>query len=140
MKEQIGNSDGLRILIARYRPRYLPKDKENWDEWWKDLAPSRELWRVYIKDKKIDWPEYKKRYIQEIKNNPEAVQLLQILSSYINNNDDGDIQKYYNIQGQEKMYDIIQEYNTITFLCHCKDEKYCHRSIIKEMILSGLEE
>jgi uncharacterized protein YeaO (DUF488 family) len=140
LKEQIGNSDGLRILIARYRPRYLPKDKENWDHWWKDLAPSRELWRAYIKDKKIDWPEYKRRYIQEIKNNPEAVQLLLILSSYINNNDDGDIQKYNNIQGQEKMYDIIQEYNTITFLCHCKDEKYCHRSIIKEMILSGLEE
>ena len=52
LKEPVENSDGLRILIARYRPRYLPKEKENWNHWWKELAPSRELWKEYIKDKK----------------------------------------------------------------------------------------
>ncbi|MGN6708210.1 MAG: hypothetical protein ACTHKF_02555 [Candidatus Nitrosocosmicus sp.] len=25
------SADGLRILISGFRPRYLPKDKENWD-------------------------------------------------------------------------------------------------------------
>jgi uncharacterized protein YeaO (DUF488 family) len=33
LKEPTSQDDGLRILIARYRPRYLPKAKENWDEW-----------------------------------------------------------------------------------------------------------
>jgi len=52
LKESIDKSDDLRILIARYRPRYLPKEKENWNHWWKDLAPGRDLWKSYIKDKK----------------------------------------------------------------------------------------
>jgi uncharacterized protein YeaO (DUF488 family) len=52
-KEYIDKSaDGLRILLARFRPRYLPKDKEKWDQWCKELAPSRELWKKYVKDKK----------------------------------------------------------------------------------------
>ena len=84
LKEPTENSDGLRILIARYRPRYLPKEKENWNHWWKELAPSRDLWKSYIKDKKIEWPEYKRRYIDEIKNNHQSIQLLQILSSFVN--------------------------------------------------------
>jgi uncharacterized protein YeaO (DUF488 family) len=52
LKEPTEDSDGLRILIARYRPRYLPKYGENWKQWWKD----------YIKDKKIQWLEYSRRY------------------------------------------------------------------------------
>jgi uncharacterized protein YeaO (DUF488 family) len=84
LKESIDKSDDLRILIARYRPRYLPKEKENWNHWWKDLAPSRDLWKSYIKDKKIEWPEYKRRYIDEIQNNQQSTQLLQILSSFVN--------------------------------------------------------
>jgi uncharacterized protein YeaO (DUF488 family) len=66
LKEPSEESDGFRILIARYRPRYLPKYKENWDEWRKDLAPSRTLWKDYLKDKSIDWPVYVWRFIFEI--------------------------------------------------------------------------
>ena len=61
------SADGLRILIARFRPRYLPKDKENWDLWCKELAPSRALWNDYIKDKNIDWTEYSRRYMRKLK-------------------------------------------------------------------------
>ena len=109
LKEPTENeSDGLRILIALYRPRYLPKSQESWDEWWKELAPSKSLWRDYVKDKKIDWPEYAKRFRFEITNNPESINALKRLSSCT--------------------------YDAVTLLCHCRDEKYCHRSIIKEMI------
>jgi uncharacterized protein YeaO (DUF488 family) len=76
LKEPTEDLDGLRVLIARYRPRYLPKYKENWEQWWKDLAPSKDLWKEYVKDKEIDRPEYSKRYISEIKSNPKAMQLL----------------------------------------------------------------
>jgi uncharacterized protein YeaO (DUF488 family) len=56
---------GLRILIARFRLQYLPKDKENWDLWCKEPAPSRDLWKKYVKDKNIDFPEYSRIYIEE---------------------------------------------------------------------------
>jgi uncharacterized protein YeaO (DUF488 family) len=142
LKDPTENSDGLRILIARFRPRYLPKDKENWDLWCKELAPSRALWKEYVKDKKIDWSEYSRRYIEEIKENTPSIQLLQILSFFVNDDDDRK-HKHAKLQEQEKehqqnMYDLIRNYDTVTLLCHCKDEKFCHRYIVKDIIYSEL--
>jgi uncharacterized protein YeaO (DUF488 family) len=127
LKEQTEESDGLRILIARYRPRYLPKYKENWEQWWKDLAPSRCLWKDYLKDKKIDWAEYVRRFVLEIKNNPEAVEALWTLASTPDNDDEGCHQ-------QHNKYCLSAKYETVTLLCHCIDDKYCHRSLVKAMI------
>jgi uncharacterized protein YeaO (DUF488 family) len=130
------SADDLRILIARFRPRYLPKDKENWDLWCKELAPSRALWKEYVKDKKIDWSEYSRRYIEEIRDNTQAMKLLQILSFLVN--DSNHRKKPYTQfqQEQQMIYDLIQKHGTVTFLCHCKDEKFCHRSIVKGMVYS----
>jgi uncharacterized protein YeaO (DUF488 family) len=83
LKAPSQESDGFRILIARYRPRYLPKYKENWDEWWKDQAPSRTLWKYYLKDKMIDCPVYVGRFIFEIRNSTEAVNALRTLASTV---------------------------------------------------------
>jgi len=97
------------------------------------------LWKSYVKDKEIEWPEYKIQYINEIKSNPESMLLLQILSSFIN----GTIDKNNRIQQEQQnlpeRINLIQKYDTITLLCHCKDEKFCHRSIVKEMISLGIE-
>jgi uncharacterized protein YeaO (DUF488 family) len=41
-------SDGLRLLISRYRPRGVRKGEEPWAEWWRPLAPSRELHADYF--------------------------------------------------------------------------------------------
>lgn len=137
LKDPTEESDGLRVLIARFRPRYLPKEKENWDEWWKELAPSKSLWKEYIKDKKIDWPEYSIRYEAEIKDNPQALKALHILSSQsinritTNNKNDGSQQK------EHRLYDQVNpmtKFKAVTLLCHCKDEKHCHRSIVKSMV------
>ncbi len=141
LKEPKEPSDSFRILIARFRPRYLPKYKENWDEWWKDLAPSRPLWKEYLKDKTIDWPEYSRRYIYELKNNPEAIQLVGTLSSFINDNDR---RKHTQQPGPQKQklynpHDLNHKYDVVTLLCHCIDETYCHRSIVKTMILEFAE-
>jgi uncharacterized protein YeaO (DUF488 family) len=81
LKEPTGKSDGLRIPIPRYRPRYLRKEDENWYAWWKELAPSNLLWKEYLKEKKIDWNEYSRRYKLEIRNNPLALNALQNLAS-----------------------------------------------------------
>jgi uncharacterized protein YeaO (DUF488 family) len=130
------SADGLRILIARFRPRYLSKDKENWDLWCKELAPSRELWKKYVKDKDIDWSEYSRLYVEEIKDNPQAIQLLQTLTFFVNDKNHGKKPNTQLQQEQQKIHELIQKHGTVTLLCHCKDEKFCHRSIVKDIIYS----
>lgn len=45
LKEPLEKSDGLIILIAKFRQRYLRKEGGNWHIWRKELAPSRSLWK-----------------------------------------------------------------------------------------------
>ena len=142
LKDPTEESDGLRILIARFRPRYLPKEKENWDEWWKELAPSKSLWKDYLKDKKIDWSEYSRRYKMEIKDNPQGVKALYKLTykningGVKNNKCGGNQQEQQNLCAQDHS---MKKFKAVTLLCHCKDEKYCHRSIVKAMVDELLE-
>ena len=115
LKEPTDSEDGLRILIARCRPRALPKHKENWDEWWKELAPSKGLHKDYMKNKIIDWNEYKRRYLIEIINNPKALEKIQELRHLRNN-------------------------KNITLLCHCYNVvDHCHRYLIRDLIVSYTE-
>jgi uncharacterized protein YeaO (DUF488 family) len=102
--------DGFRILITRFRPRYIKKENENWDAWYRELAPSRQLWHDYFKSNKIDW-KYRERFIEEIIDNPKSIELIHWLSKFENNN------------------------NNITLICFCENERKCHRSIVKEMVL-----
>src|SRR5690554_6343370 len=72
---QPSDADGKRILIDRLWPRGLSKEKARVDLWLKDIAPSTELrkWFAHDPDR---WEEFKKRYLQELKANSEAVQAL----------------------------------------------------------------
>ncbi len=133
LKEPTEKSDGLRILIARYRPRYLRKEDENWHAWWKELAPSKLHWKEYLKEKKIGWNEYSRRYKLEIRNNPLALNALQNLASLgrINNPDTNQEKQK---QPLSQYSDILSKYDIITLLCHCKDENHCHRYLVKQMV------
>src|SRR5690606_34435195 len=55
------NDDGYRVLIDRMWPRGMKKETAPFDEWLKDIAPSKELirWFGHDPDK---WPEFRKRY------------------------------------------------------------------------------
>jgi uncharacterized protein YeaO (DUF488 family) len=103
-------SDGFRILITRFRPRYIKKENENWGAWHRELAPSKQLWYDYFKSNKIDWSQYRERFIEEMMDNPKSVELIHWLSKFENNND-----------------------KNITLICFCENEKNCHRSIVKEL-------
>jgi len=132
LKEPTEKSDGLRILIARYRPRYLRKEDENWHAWWKELAPSKLLWKAYLKEKKIDWDEYSHRYKLEIRNNPLALKALYNLASLggpIVNPDTNQKEQFVALSPE-----ILSRYDTVTLLCHCKDENHCHRFLVKQMV------
>ena len=126
LKEPTEESNGLRILIARFRPRYLRKEHANGHVWWKELAPSRSLWKEYLKEKKIDWNEYSRRYKLEILNNPVALKALRNLASL---NPDTEHKEEFSLQSS----DMLLKLNTVTLLCHCKDENHCHRLLVKQI-------
>jgi uncharacterized protein YeaO (DUF488 family) len=67
------NSDGYRILVDRIWPRGLSKEKAGVDMWLKDAAPSSEL-RKWFGHDPGKWEVFKKRYFEELDNNPEAIE------------------------------------------------------------------
>jgi uncharacterized protein YeaO (DUF488 family) len=106
--------DGARILVCRYRPRGVRKERETWDEWWKELGPSAALHAAaYGKGQPaIDFAEYRRRYLAEMAE-PRARFYVRALSARVA---DGE---------------------ALTLLCSsaCTDESRCHRAILRELVL-----
>ncbi|MGH6823699.1 MAG: DUF488 domain-containing protein [Methylocella sp.] len=67
-------SDGTRILVDRLWPRGVARDEARIDAWIKSAAPSDALRRWYSHDPE-KWPEFRARYIAELKHNPAVVEL-----------------------------------------------------------------
>lgn len=67
--------DGKRILIDRLWPRGLTKDKAKINLWLKDVAPSTEL-REWFGHDPVKWPEFQRRYWQELDANKAGVSQL----------------------------------------------------------------
>ncbi len=65
--------DGKWILVERLWPRGIKKEKI--DLWMKEIAPSNELRKWYSHDV-AKWEEFKLKYKEELKNNPEVKCLL----------------------------------------------------------------
>jgi uncharacterized protein YeaO (DUF488 family) len=61
---------GYRVLVDRVWPRGITKEKAALDEWCKEVAPSTEL-RKWFGHKADKWPEFRKRYLQELKHKQE---------------------------------------------------------------------
>ena len=73
--QEASHEDGKRILVDRLWPRGLTKEKASVDLWLKDIAPSTELRKWFAHDPS-KWDEFKQRYLDELKANSEAVQVL----------------------------------------------------------------
>ncbi len=105
--------EGRRILVCRFRPRGVRKEDETWDEWWKELGPSAALHAaVYGKDQPaIDWPEYRRRYLEEMARDPGRF-YLRALANRVAAGED------------------------LALLCSsaCTDEAVCHRSLLREIV------
>lgn len=72
--EPPARSDGIRILVDRLWPRGATRNEARLDAWIKDVAPSDALRRWYSHDPG-KWPEFRARYIAELKHNPAVVEL-----------------------------------------------------------------
>ncbi len=78
--DKVDVRDGTRILIDRLWPRGVRRSTSNIDLWLKDVGPSDELrkWFAHEADK---WPEFKKRYESELKDNLAFEKLVDIALS-----------------------------------------------------------
>ena len=101
----------FRILICRYRPRGLRKEKETWHRWEKDLGPSKELHADFYgkNGPPITWEEYRQRYLKEMEDQQELINLLA---------------------------ELVAEGKMITLLCSsaCEDPARCHRTLLRGLI------
>jgi uncharacterized protein YeaO (DUF488 family) len=68
-------SDGARYLVERLWPRGVKKDSLAMEAWLKDVAPSTNL-RKWFSHDPAKWPEFRRRYFEELKANPQAWQPL----------------------------------------------------------------
>ncbi|HEV2298259.1 MAG TPA: DUF488 family protein [Candidatus Acidoferrales bacterium] len=60
-----------RFLVERLWPRGVKKDSLHLDAWLKDVAPSQAL-RKWYSHKVQRWPEFRKRYLVELRANSAA--------------------------------------------------------------------
>jgi uncharacterized protein YeaO (DUF488 family) len=73
--DQPSKSDGTRILVDRLWPRGVTKAKARIDLWPKEIAPSTEL-RKWFHREGADWKEFRRRYLTELKNHRDEIELL----------------------------------------------------------------
>ena len=74
--EEYAVSDGFRVLVDRLWPRGVAKAGAKIDLWDKEIAPSNEL-RRWFNHAPEKWPEFKKLYYGELRENPDNVNRFQ---------------------------------------------------------------
>ena len=66
---------GSVFLVERLWPRGVRREELQADAWLKDVAPSTDL-RKWFSHDPAKWPEFRRRYAQELDAKPQAWQLL----------------------------------------------------------------
>lgn len=74
--EPVSREDGKRFLVERLWPRGVRKADLPLAGWCKEAAPSGELRKWFHADPESRWEEFRRRYLAELKANPEAWQPL----------------------------------------------------------------
>jgi uncharacterized protein YeaO (DUF488 family) len=97
--------DGLRVLVMRFWPRGIKRNKV--DLWYKDLGTAKELIKAW-KEGKVTWQEFRRKYLASLQG-AEKKALLKELA-------------------------IRSRTQKITLLCGCHDPNSCHRTLLKEEI------
>lgn len=72
--EPASKSDGYRVFVDRLWARGLSKQEAHIDLWLKEVAPSDQL-RTWFAHDPAKWEEFKRRYKEELRDNPTLAQL-----------------------------------------------------------------
>jgi len=99
-------TDGTRVLVMRLWPRGIKKSAV--DLWLKELGAELAHLRAF-KAGRIGWPEMRRRYLAGLKREPAANALKQLRR--------------------------LARRRHVTVLCSCEDEKRCHRSLLRAVVL-----
>jgi uncharacterized protein YeaO (DUF488 family) len=107
----------IRVLVCRYRPRALPKEKETWNVWKANLGPSKELHAAFYGkhgQEPLGWEEYRRRYLEEMKAQEDEIAVLA---------------------------ELVASGKTVTLMCSsaCEDESHCHRTLLRGLIEEKLK-
>lgn len=97
---------GRRILVTRYYPRGVRRS--NFDDWLRELAPSRELLRRY-KGGSVRWKTFVGAFLGEVRDSDEAQSALRNLRR-------------------------AARRGGVTLLCFEPDGAHCHRHILRELL------
>ena len=116
-REDPGPEDGTRILVMRFWPRGVRKDR--FDDWYQHLAPSPRLlgkFRETIADKALpkeerdkSWEQFVAAYRSEMSEQRTA------------------------IDGLRRRHESGE---TLTLLCACHDPARCHRTVLADLVLA----
>lgn len=101
-------SDGRRVLTTQYWARGIPNSAV--DEYVRKLGPSRELLHAF-KRGEIDWPAYKTFYLEQMQNEEPQREIRRLAEA--------------------------ARHETITLMCVCKDERICHRTLLRDLVLDA---
>ena len=97
---------GRRILVTRYYPRGVRRS--HFDDWLRELAPSRELLRGY-KEGSVTWKAFAGAFLAEVRGSDEAQSALRGLRR-------------------------AARRGGVTLLCFEPDGAHCHRHILRELV------
>lgn len=100
------NDDGIRVLITRFYPRGIRKNK--YDCWIRELSPSGDLLNNY-RQGKYNWEEFKIAFLSEMRNNKDSLERIHALNAQ-------------------------NESTALTLLCYEREGEHCHRHIVRDTI------
>ena len=105
LHEPWNERDGKRILVSHYWPD--ASQENHIDVWLRELGSPLELMANW-KGTKYSWELFSASYLKQLIS-PKLQPTLDMLF-------------------EESCY------NTVTLLCHCKKDGYCHRKLLKEFL------
>ena len=108
--EPAAPADGTRVLIMRYWPRRIRREKV--DQWLRDLAPVIPLLRAFL-DGNITWAQYRPRYLAGLRRPEAQAALAQVRA--------------------------LARRRRVTLLCGCADPQRCHRTLLQRHLLDSAE-
>lgn len=102
------SDDGTRVLIMRYWPRGIRREKV--DVWLRELGPVIPLLRTFL-DEEITWAQYVPRYLAGLRR-PQAQAAL------------AEVRR-------------LARQGRVTLLCGCADPRQCHRTLLQRHLLDS---
>lgn len=81
--DEPSEDDGARVLVDRIWPRGVSKERADLGEWLKQVAPSTDLRKWYHHDPG-KWPEFVKRYREELTSGSEQAEAFEQLTALRN--------------------------------------------------------